>query len=185
MAKTPWKPSKEQLLSAYGNTVPDVIGTRLKILFVGINPGLYSGAVHHHFAKPGNRFWVTLYRSGFTDKLLSPFEESELLKYKIGITNIVKKATASASELSRKELIDGGQELEKKVAIFRPAIVAFVGIGAYRTAYGRVRTKIGLQEETMSKSRIWVLPNPSGINANYQIDELVQVFRELFKAVMK
>jgi TDG/mug DNA glycosylase family protein len=185
MAEIPWKPSKEQLLSAYGSTVFDIIAPRLKVLFVGINPGLYSGAVHHHFAKPGNRFWITLYRSGFTDRLLSPFEENELLKRKIGITNIVQKATASASELSRDELIGGAKELEKKVLSFKPEFVAFVGIGAYRIAFGRVKAKIGLQEEKISGCKIWVLPNPSGINANYQIDDLVKVFRELYNQAIK
>jgi len=185
MDEIPWKPSKEQLQSAYGSTVPDIIAPQLKVLFVGINPGLYSGAVHHHFAKPGNRFWITLHRSGFTDRLLSPFEEKELLKRNIGITNIVQKATASASELSSDELIDGAKKLVRKVSAYKPEFVAFVGIGAYRIAFGRVKAKIGFQEEKISGCKIWVLPNPSGINANYQIDDLAKIFREFYNQAMK
>lgn len=173
------KPTKEQLLAAKGKKVPDIIAPALNVLFVGINPGLYSGAVGHHFARPGNRFWPAMQRSGFTKRLLSPIEERELLMYGCGITNLVNRATATASELQREELAKGGQRLESKVKRHRPRIVAILGIGAYRAAFGRPNASFGLQEETIGDAHVWVLPNPSGLNANYQLNDLVRLFRDL------
>ena len=149
------------------------------MLFCGINPGLYSGATGHHFARPGNRFWRALHLAGFTPWQLDPWEEDRLLDLGLGITNLVARATASADELSRAELIDGRKRLERKVRRHAPAWVAIVGIGAYRTAFERSRAGVGRQPELIGKSRLWVLPNPSGLNANHQIDDLVRVFQAL------
>src|SRR5439155_10831314 len=132
-----WTPTREQLAADHGKTVPDIIASGLKVLFCGINPGLYSAAVGHHFARPGNRFWPTLHAAGFTERLLSPFEERALLDSGYGITNIVDRATGSADELSTEELIAGGRRLERKILRYRPAIVAVVGMTAYRVAFNR------------------------------------------------
>ncbi len=126
------KPSKEELLAAAGKTVPDVIAHELRLLFCGINPGLYTAAVGHHFARPGNRFWPALHKAGFTDRLLAPSEERELLEYGYGITNLVARATASASELSKEEYLSGARNLEKKILRLPAKCVAFLGVGAYR-----------------------------------------------------
>lgn len=163
--------------------MPDVIAPGLQVLFCGINPGLYSGAVGHHFARPGNRFWRVLYAAGFTPRLLFPFEERELLIYGYGITNIVARATASADELSSAELIAGAQRLEEKVKHYQPRVLAVLGIGAYRTVFKRPRADPGPQVESIGVSRLWVLPNPSGLNAHYQLEDLVRLFRELRQAV--
>jgi TDG/mug DNA glycosylase family protein len=149
------------------------------VLFCGINPGLYSGATGHHFARPGNRFWPALHLAGFTPRQLAPWEEHELLESGLGITNLVARATASADELSRAELIEGRKRLERKVRRYGPQWVAVVGIGAYRTAFARPRAAAGLQPELIGKSKLWVLPNPSGLNANHQIRDLVRAFRAL------
>jgi double-stranded uracil-DNA glycosylase len=170
---------KVSLSNAHRKTVPDVIAPNLGVLFCGINPGLYTAAVGHHFARPGNRFWPTLHRAGFTPRQLSSFEEQELLTYGCGITNLVARATTAAAELTPDELLAGGRILEKKVKKFAPRFLAIVGIGAYRTAFGRPRARLGLQEETIATTRIWVLPNPSGLNANYRPAELVALYAEL------
>ena len=175
----PFKPTKPQLEAAAGRTVPDVIGPDLQVLFCGINPGLYTAAVGHHFARPGNRFWPALYKSGFTDRLLSPFEERELLELGIGITNVVPYATASASQLTKEDYISGGRALAAKVKRYRLRVVAILGIGAYRTAFANPNALIGEQSERIHSARVWVLPNPSGLNANYQLPDLVRLFREL------
>jgi double-stranded uracil-DNA glycosylase len=174
-----WKPTRAQLAAAHGKTVPDVIARGLKVLFCGINPGLYSAAVRHHFARPGNRFWPTVYAAGFTERLLSPFEEREMLPLGYGITNIVARATASADELTEQEFRAGAVVLSRKVRRTRPKIVAFVGIGAYRLAFERPRAALGRQTETIGDAAIWVLPNPSGLNAHYQADALARCFRWL------
>src|SRR5919202_1097699 len=178
-----YKPTKEEVLASAGKTVPDVIAPGLRLLFCGINPGLYTAAVGHHFARPGNRFWPTLYRAGFTDRLLSPFEERELLKSGYGITNMVARATATAAELSPEEFVRGGRRLRGKLKKYRPAFVAVIGVGAYRTAFGRPKAAVGRQEEKLEAATLWVLPNPSGLNANYQLDDLARLFRELREAV--
>jgi double-stranded uracil-DNA glycosylase len=178
----PWKPTKQQLSDAAGKTLPDVIAANLRVLFCGINPGLYTAAVGHHFARPGNRFWPALHQSGFTDCLLSPFDERELLKCGIGISNVVPHATASAAELTREDFIKGGRLLTAKVKRFRPSIVAILGVGAYRHAFNQPKAQVGEQPERIHNARVWVLPNPSGLNANYQLPEIVRLFVELRRA---
>ncbi len=160
------RPTRAELLAAAGKTVPDVIAPGLRLLFCGINPGLYSAAIGHHFGRPGNRFWAALHAAGFTGRLLSPFDDGELLAYGYGITNIVDRATAGADELSAQELSEGGQQLEQKVRLYHPAWVAVLGIGAYRAAFGRPRAVAGRQPESLAGAGLWVLPNPSGLNAD-------------------
>ncbi len=179
----PWKPTKEQLIAAEGKTVADVIAPRLRVLFCGINPGLYTAAVGHHFARPGNRFWPALYAAGFTDSLVSPFDERELLKRGYGITNVVMRTTARADGLTREELRKGGQLLAAKVRRYRPWVLAILGLGAYRTAFEKPKAVIGRQEEMIGETIIWVLPNPSGLNAHYQAKQLGSLFSELRLAV--
>jgi len=173
------------VLAAAGRTVPDVIAPRLRVLFCGINPGLYSGATGHHFARPGNRFWPVLHRAGFTDRILKPWEEEELLELRYGITNLVARATATAAELSKKEFLAGRQRLERKVKRYQPKWVAVVGIGAYRVAFGRPRAVIGLQPERLGPAGLWLLPQPSGLNANHQLPALAAAFRQLRTAALR
>lgn len=181
----PFKPTKQEVLAARDKTLPDVISSGLKILFVGINPGLYTAAVGHHFARPGNRFWPALYHAGFTSRLLSPFEEKEFLAAGYGIVNVVARATARADELSTEELIAGGVELEKKVRQFKPCFCAFIGMGAYRVAFKRPRAQSGRQSEKIGDSSVWVVPSTSGINANYQMKDLVSILQEMRLAAEK
>lgn len=176
---TPWKPTKEQLLAATEKTVRDVIAPNLRVLFCGINPGLYTAAVGHHFARPGNRFWPALHAGGFTDRILSPFDERELLKSGYGVTNVVARTTATADLLTKEEIVAGGKRLRAKVLRYRPAVLAILGMGAYRTAFSQPKANIGRQEERIGDTVIWVLPNPSGLNANYQAADLARLFREL------
>ena len=175
----PWKPTREQLLAATEKTVRDVIAPDLRVLFCGINPGLYTAAVGHHFARPGNRFWPALYAGGFTDRVLSPFAERELLKSGYGITNVVPRATASADLLTKEEIVRGGERLKAKVLRYRPRVLAVLGVGAYRTAFNQPKATVGRQEERISNTTLWVLPNPSGLNANYQAADLARLFQEL------
>ena len=177
-----WKPTKAQLRAADGKRLPDLIAPQLKVLFVGINPGLYSGAVGHHFARPGNRFWPVLHKAGFTERQFSPFEERELLKHGYGITNIVSRTTAAASELSREELEKGGRGLKAKIRRYRPRVVAVLGLEAFRTAFGQPKAGFGPQDERIGLSKLWVLPNPSGLNASYQVPALSRLFRKVRKA---
>ena len=184
--KQPFKPTKEQVLAARGKSVPDVIAPGLKVLFCGINPGLYTAAVGHHFGRPGNRFWPSLHQAGFTPRQFSPFEEEELLSYGFGIVNIVEHATARADELTAEELARGGAVLEDKVRTFKPLFSAILGFGAYRLAFNRPKALPGLQPEKLGGiSSAWVLPNPSGLNANYQMKDLVRMLKELKAAVDK
>ena len=178
----PFKPTKQQLADAAGKTLPDVIAPNLRVLFCGINPGLYTAAVGHHFARPGNRFWPALYKSGFTSRLVSPFDERELLNNRIGISNVVPHATAAASELTKEDFINGGRILAAKIKKYQPRIVAVLGVGAYRVAFANPKATIGEQNGRIHSARVWVLPNPSGLNANYQLPELVELFKELRKA---
>ena len=175
----PWRPTKEQIAAAEGAAVPDVIDSALDVLFCGINPGLYSGAVGHHFARPGNRFWRALHASGFTPRVLGPFEERELLNCGLGITNLVRRATATADRLHDDELRSGARLLSRKAARYKPRWVAFLGLTAYRVAFGRKSATVGRQIETVAESQVWLLPNPSGLNAHYQIADLAEVFGEL------
>jgi double-stranded uracil-DNA glycosylase len=177
------RPTMAQVAAAVGRTVPDLIRPHLKVLFCGINPGLYSGATRHHFARPGNRFWPALHAAGFTQRLVSPWDEHLLLEEGLGITNLVARATATAAELSPEELRAGRRRLERKVARYRPRWVAVVGIGAYRTAFDRPKAAMGRQQERMRGSGLWVLPNPSGLNANHQLPDLTQAFRALRRAI--
>jgi len=181
--ETPWRPSRAQLAAARGRTVPDVAGPALDVLFCGINPGLYSGAVGHHFARPGNRFWKALHLSGFTDRVLSSFDERMLLAFGLGITNLVNRATASADELASQELQKGAARLRRKVCRLRPRFVAFLGLGAFRSAFDRSDAEIGPQADGMCGSHVWLLPNPSGLNAHYQLADLAALFVDLRRAV--
>jgi double-stranded uracil-DNA glycosylase len=156
-----------------------VIAPGLKVLFCGINPGLYSAATGFHFARPGNRFWPALHAAGFTPRLFHPSENRGLLELGYGLTNLVNRATASAAELSNQEFLAGGKRLAAKVRRFCPSAVAFVGMGAYRAAFGRPTATLGLQPERVAGAEVWVLPSPSGLNANYQLPALVKLFRAL------
>jgi TDG/mug DNA glycosylase family protein len=176
---SPARPTREQLQNAVHNRLTDLIAPSLKVLFVGINPGLYTAAIGRHFGRPGNRFWPALYGGGFTPRLFSPFEGALLLDLKFGITNIVQRATARADELTDDELRAGGQRLEAKVKRWRPTVVAFVGIGPYRIVSGIKDARVGLQKAPFGGSHAWVLPNPSGINAHYQPAALAQLFGDL------
>ncbi len=176
------KPTPEEIRAASGKTVPDIIAPDLHVLFCGINPSLYSAAVGHHFARPGNRFWRTLHGAGFTQRSLKPFEDGELLQFRYGLTNIVDRATARADELDTEELIAGQQQLVAKVQQYRPRFLGVLGISAYRTAFNRPKAVIGQQDESLHKAIIWVLPNPSGLNAHYQLEDLKRVYRELLVA---
>ena len=176
---TPWKPSKAQILAARDKFIPDLVAQDLIVLFVGINPGLYTAAIGHHFGRPGNRFWPALHQGGFTPRLFSPFESSLLLDLKFGITNVVKRATARADELTDDELRAGGRRLEAKVRRWRPTVAAFVGIHPYRVVSGVKDARVGLQKPLFGGSRAWVLPNPSGLNAHYLPAALGQLFGEL------
>jgi double-stranded uracil-DNA glycosylase len=173
------KPTAVDLQAAKGQLVPDVLAPNLRVLFCGINPGLYSAAVGHHFARPGNRFWPTLHAAGFTPRQFAPAEQRDLLTLGCGITNIVARTTARADELSASELIDGLKSLKIKVKRYRPAVLAVLGISAYRIAWGRPRAELGLQNDRWTETRVWILPNPSGLNAHYSLAKLAMQFRDL------
>jgi TDG/mug DNA glycosylase family protein len=175
----PSRPSAADLRRARRLILPDVIGPGLRVLFCGINPGLYSAAVGHHFARPGNRFWKALHLSGFTDRALSPFDDATLLEIGLGITNLCPRTTASADELTPAEITRGGRTLEAKVRRHQPRLVAVLGIGAYRLAFGRALAVVGPQPDTIAGRPAWVLPNPSGLNAHYGLAGLAQHFRAL------
>ena len=177
------KPTRADLLAAKNKTIRDVIAPDLRVLFCGINPGLCSGATAHHFARPGNRFWPTLYQAGFTSRLLTPAEERELLVSGYGITNLVARATATADELSADELIAGRRRLESRVKRYQPQVIAVLGIGAYRTAFAKKVVALGPQPERLANSVVWVLPNPSGLNAHYQLADLAGHFQILRQTV--
>ena len=176
---TPWKPTSAQLAKAASKRLPDLIATDLAVLFCGINPGLYSAAVGHHFARPGNRFWPTLFAAGFTPRLFHGFEDRELLAVSAGLTNIVARASSAAAELSADELRAGAEVLRRKAARYRPRFLAVVGFGAYRIAFERPKAVGGRQPDTIGPTVIWLLPNPSGLNANYLPAELAVRFGEL------
>ncbi len=179
------RPSRGELARAAGRTIPDVLGPGLRVLFVGINPGLYSGATGRHFARPGNRFWPTLHLAGFTARQLAPDETDALLAAGIGITNIVNRTTATAAELSPEELRAGGRRLEETITRWHPRTVAVLGVTAYRAMMDRPRAAIGPQPDRLGGADVWVLPNPSGLNAHYQLPELVRLFAQLREAVSR
>jgi TDG/mug DNA glycosylase family protein len=178
-------PTRAEIAAATGRRVRDVVAPRLSILFVGINPGLYSAAVGHHFARPGNRFWPTLHGAGFTPRRLRPAEERDLLGLGLGITNLVARATASADELTADELRAGGARLRRTVCRLRPGTVAILGVSAFRVAFGERSAAIGPQPIQLCGSRTWVLPNPSGLNAHYRPADLVREFARLRGAVQR
>lgn len=173
------RPSREEVAAARGKRLRDVMAPGLDVVFCGINPGLYSGATGHHFARPGNRFYPALHRSGWTDRELSPFEDRELPRYGIGVTNFVNRATAAADELEEWELRDGGRRLVRKVEEYRPRCVAVLGVMAYRTAFAAPDAKIGPQARGIGGAEVWVLPSPSGLNAHYTAGDFARLFREL------
>ncbi|MBO8188598.1 G/U mismatch-specific DNA glycosylase [Streptomyces spirodelae] len=159
--------------------MPDVAAEGLRVLFCGINPGLLSAATGHHFARPGNRFWPALHASEFTPRRLRPDEERELLSYGLGITNVVARATARADELTRTEFTEGGRQLEAKMARLRPKWLAVLGITAYRAAFDEPAAAVGPQERLVGGVPVWVLPNPSGLNAHYTPAALAEEFGKL------
>jgi TDG/mug DNA glycosylase family protein len=170
-------------IAAARKTVPDVIGPNLQILFCGINPGLYSAWTRHHFARPGNRFWRALFDGGLTDRLLRPEEECELLRFGYGITNMVRRATGAADELTREELVAGARSLGRKIRKYRPRSVAILGVSAYRTAYDSSGATVGLQSKKIGNALVWVLPNPSGLNAHFTPKSLGKLFGEFREAL--
>jgi len=181
-SSAPRKPTAAALAAAVGKGIRDVVAPGLRVLFVGINPGLYTAATGHHFARPGNRFWPALHAAGFSERLLHPSEQRELLKRGYGITNLVNRASAAAQELEPAEFLAGRARLAAKVRRLRPRVVAFLGMGAYCHAFGLARAAVGEQPARFEGARVWVLPNPSGLNANYQLPALVELFRALKRA---
>jgi TDG/mug DNA glycosylase family protein len=172
-------PTRDQLAAARDRTIPDVLAPGLAVMFCGINPSLYSAATGHHFARPGNRFWPALHLSGFTPRLLRPDEQHLLPEFGLGLTNLVARATARADELTAEELAAGGKRLVAVVDEYRPHTVAIVGITAYRVAFGVPQAVIGPQDERIGDAKLWVLPNPSGLNAHFQLNAVAAQFREL------
>jgi double-stranded uracil-DNA glycosylase len=181
--KPPFRPTRAELEAARSLTVSDVLAPGLRVLFCGINPGLYTAAIGHHFGRPGNRFWPALHRSGFTPRQLAPWEEGELLALGLGITNLVARTTAVATELSAAELREGGSLLVSKLERQRPKWLAMLGLGSYRAAFGLAVASIGPQPDDLGPSRVWLLPNPSGLNAHYQLDALTAEFKRLREAI--
>jgi TDG/mug DNA glycosylase family protein len=177
------RPSRAQLAAAAGQRVPDLIAPALRVLFCGINPSLYSAAVGHHFARPGNRFWPALHQSGFTSRLLAPAEEHELLAAGLGITNLFDLATATAAELTKAQLHEGAAQLRAKILHYRPAVLAMLGVTAWRDAFGQPRAGYGLQPDRIGATALWILPNPSGLNAHFQVADLARLFAELRRFV--
>jgi len=176
------RPSPCDLTAARDKTIPDVAAPGLRVLFAGINPGLYSAATGYHFARPGNRFWPALYAAGFTDRVLRPEEQEDLLPLRLGITNVVARATARADELTPAEIRAGGRVLTAKVARLAPQWLAVVGITVYRTAFGQPGATTGQQGQTLGGTRVWVLPNPSGLNAHWNDSALAAEFARLREA---
>lgn len=178
-----FRPTQKELKLAHSKVVPDIIAPDLKVLFCGINPGLYTAATGFHFGRPGNRFWVSLYRSGLTPRLYHPSEQEELLGLGFGITNIVSRTSATAAELSKSEIIEGGRVLRQKVVKYKPAYLAILGIGPYRIAFDDTQATVGKQTKKIGDTQIYLLPNPSGLNANYTNSDFVNLFTQL-KAVV-
>jgi TDG/mug DNA glycosylase family protein len=176
------KPTVQEVQAAHGKRLHDILAPDLDVLFCGINPGLYSAAVGHHFSRPGNRFWPALHASGFTKSLLEPHEQNEMLRYGCGLTNLVARATSVAAALSSEELRHGRGLLQRKVRRYHPIFVAVLGKGAYQTAFRRTKAEFGLQQEELAGARLWLLPNPSGLNAHFQPPALAELFGELREA---
>ncbi|MFE6823767.1 G/U mismatch-specific DNA glycosylase [Streptomyces sp. NPDC057690] len=171
--------TQAELEAARDRLVPDVVAGGLRVLFCGINPGLMTAATGHHFARPGNRFWPVLHLSGFTPRLLKPAEQQELPSYGLGITNVVARATARADELTTREYQDGGRLLAEKVTRLKPRWLAVVGVTAYRAAFDDRKAAVGPQERVIGDTRVWVLPNPSGLNAHWTAATMAEEFARL------
>ena len=181
------RPSREDLLGAYGTVIPDLVGPGLRVLLVGINPSLYSGWTGRHFARPGNRLWRTLHEAGFTDRVVLPSDTDAITAAGIGITNVVARATARADELDDGEIRAGLAPLRRLVRRCRrrfggPQHVAFLGVSAYRVAFDQPRARVGRQDGEFEGTTVWALPNPSGLNAHYQQPALTTAYAELRRA---
>lgn len=174
-----WKPTRAELEAARSKTVRDVIAPGLDILFVGINPGLYTAAIGRHFGRPGNRFWPSLCRAGLVPPGTDAWQSSRLPEFGLGITNVVDRATATADELEPGELRAGARRLERKIRRYRPRTAAFLGLGLYRVAFERPKAALGPQAERIGETTLWVLPNPSGLNAHFQVPDYARLFRRL------
>ncbi len=173
------RPSRADLEAARDTTIPDVLRGGLRVVFAGINPGLYSAATGHHFARPGNRFWPALHRSGFTPRQFRPDEQDQLLSLGLGITNVAPRATARAAELTPAELREGARALQEKMARLHPQWLAVLGVTVYRTAFDQAGATVGPQADTIGPTRLWVLPNPSGLNAHWTPVALAGEFARL------
>jgi double-stranded uracil-DNA glycosylase len=180
--------TREDLEQYRDATVPDLVGDDVRLLFVGINPGLWTAASGAHFAHPSNRFYDALHAGGIIDRPLDVSggfdgeSRAALTTKGIGITNLVDRATARADELDEAELREGAQALAGKVAGWSPRVVAFVGISAYRIAFDRRHAPVGEQQGELAGARVWVLPNPSGLNAHYQLEQLARLYRQAAEA---
>jgi TDG/mug DNA glycosylase family protein len=179
------KLSRAELETFRGTTLPDLLGDPTRLLFVGINPGLWTAAVQAHFAKRGNRFYPALYRAGITDRLIDPsagYRPEDLAHLRdrgLGISNVVPVATARADELTPDQLVAGGRALVRRIRRIRPAVVAVLGVTAYRAAFARPKASAGRQPETLGGAELWVAPNPSGLNAHAQVADLAAAYREI------
>lgn len=171
--------------AAKDKQVPDIIGHGLSVLFCGINPGVYSAATGYHFARPGNRFWPALYAGGFTPRVFKPQEQAQLLPLGYGITNVIQRSSVSAAELGQEELRQGGDTLCTKVLEYQPAWLAVLGIGVYRQAFGVKSASVGPQDVHIGNTAVWLLPNPSGLNAHYTPAQFGEAFKELRLAAEK
>ena len=183
-ATPPPRPSAAELQAAYGRPVPDLVGPGMRVLLCGINPSLWSGAVGLHFARPSNRFWPTLHAAGVTPRRLEPYDTDELRSAGIGITNLVPRATARADELGDDEVRAGVPAVAALAERWRPAYVAFLGLTAYRVAFGRRKATVGEQPERLGPAGVWLLPNPSGLNASYRLPDLARAYAELRAAAV-
>lgn len=176
-------PTSDEIRAAVGCHIPDLIAPELKVLFCGINPGLYSAATNHHFARPGNRFWPALRLAGFTPRVLTPGESQDLLGLGYGITSLVSRATATAREVAPSELVTGRRRLARTVRDYHPQWVAVLGVQAYRVAFSQPGAQIGRQQDTLAGARVWLLPSPSGANGSYPLVDLAGKLREFYDAV--
>ncbi len=179
------RPTPDTILAAAGCHIPDLIAPNLTVLFCGINPGLYSAAMKHHFARPGNRFWPALHLAGFTPRVLTPYESADLLEAGYGITSLVRRATANAREVAPSELVSGKNRLARKVRDYRPRWVAVLGAQAYRSAFKQPEARIGQQPNMLAGTGIWLLPSPSGANGSYPLVDLVHKLQEFRDAISK
>jgi len=176
-------PSAQEIRDAVGGSIPNVIAPGLRVLFCGINPGLYSAAAKHHVARPGNRLWSALHLAGLTSRILAPHESQKLLLAGYGITSLVRRATATAREISPAELVAGRRSLARRLRPYTPRWVVIFGVGAYRVAFGQPNARIGLQPSALAGARVWVLPSPSGANGCYPLVDLVRELRSFHDAI--